>query len=153
MNLRVLVCGAALGFAAIALAACGNTTTFIRPTPGPTCAPGEAVQMVYPIPGATGVPNNPQQFVFVVASPLPPSWNAYVTAQDSLANGSFTFAGLQTITAAQVPQPAATPSIANPTYQSITLTRGFLPDQTIFVWLNDRASNCTPLGPLGSFTT
>lgn len=149
-----LIAGAFVLAGAAALAACGGSgTTFTNPTPGPTCAPGENVQMIYPIPGATGVPDAPQQFVFVVASPLPNNWNAYVTFQNSLANGAYTSAGMETITASQVPQPAATPSIANPVYQSITLAGSFLSGESVYVWLNNLATNCTPVGPLGSFTT
>ncbi|HEY5340115.1 MAG TPA: hypothetical protein VIK27_03740 [Candidatus Aquilonibacter sp.] len=148
-----LIAGAAVLACAGLLAACGGGAAFTAPTPGPTCVPGENVQMIYPIPGATGVPDAPQQFVFAVASPLPNNWNAYVTFQNSLANGVYTNAGMETISASQVPQPAATPSIANPVYQSITLAGSFLSGQSVYVWLNNGATNCTPLGPLGSFTT
>jgi len=153
---RNLVFGSAFAVSACAIAACGGGTTVVTPGPGPTCSPGETVQMVYPIPGATGVPDNPQQIVFAMASPLPSSWDLAINNSDVLnANTAFTIAGMQTITAGQVPSPSATPAIPNPVYQSVTLASGFTSGQTIYVWLNDRAAanNCTPLGPLGSFTT
>jgi hypothetical protein len=145
----------ALAACAIALAACNsnNPYTYTPPSPGPTCSPGESVQMVYPIPGATGVPDSPQQLVFAVASPLPNNWNAFLNNADSYSNGAYTVAGMQTIAASQVPSPAASPAIAKPVYQSIVLTNGFSSGVTVYVWLNNASSTCTPLGPLGSFTT
>ncbi|HTU71374.1 MAG TPA: hypothetical protein VMF11_13775 [Candidatus Baltobacteraceae bacterium] len=154
LTLRNLIAGSAFAVFAVAIAACGGGGTTIQaPTPGPTCSPGEAVQMVYPIPGATGVTDNPQQFVFAVASPLPNTWNAYINTSDSLSGSVQTYAGMETIPASNVPSPSATPSISNPYYQSITLTGGFSSGETIYVWLNNESSNCTPLGPVGSFTT
>lgn len=152
---RVLF-GSLILAAAAALAACNNNPGYVyyAPTPGPTCSPGEAVQMVYPIPGATAVPDNPQQIVFAVPSPLPTAWNVVLNNSATL-NGhqSSTIAGFQTITAAQVPSPAATPAAGNSVYQSVTLASGFLTAQTIYIWVNNRNSNCTPDGPVGSFTT
>lgn len=153
-SLRLLL-GALVVAAAAALAACNGNDgyTYVAPTPGPTCSPGVAVQMIYPIPGATGVPDNPQQFVFAVASPLPNNWNAYLNTSNSYQGGAYTIAGMETIAASQVPSPSATPSFSNPSYQSITLSAGFTSGQTIYVWLNNQATSCRPLGPLGSFTT
>lgn len=153
VRMRALFVSALVGSAALLAACNGGAPSFVSPAPGPTCAPGETVQMIYPIPGATGVPDNPQQLVFALASPLPSTWNAYVNNTNSLNGSLYTIAGMQTISASQIPQPAATPSIANPVYQSITLAQGFSAQQTIYVWLNDSATTCTPLGPLGSFTT
>lgn len=155
MNLRLPLLAFAFALCAIAVAACNSNPNFgySPPPPGPTCSPGETVQMVYPIPGATAVPDNPQQFVFALATPLPSSWNVYLNNTKSLRTGTFTIAGMQTISASQVPSPAASPTVANPTYQSVTLTSGFNSGETIYVWLNNSATNCTPLGPLGSFTT
>lgn len=153
LTLRALFVGFGLALCVVVFAACGGTgTTVAEPTLGPTCSPGETVQMVYPIPGATGVPDNPQQFVFVVATPLP-TYNAYFNNQNTLNGSIATYARMNTIAPSQVPSPAATPAIPNPVYQSITLSYGFTSGQTIYVWLNDTSSNCSPLGPLGSFTT
>ncbi len=152
LTLRRLFVGLGLSLCAVVFAACGGGATVLEPTPGPTCSPSETVQMVYPIPGATGVPDNPQQFVFVVAAPLP-TYNAIFNSVNSLSGGFATYATMATITPGQVPSPAATPAIANPVYQSITLPRGLSPSgSTWYVWVNDTTSNCTPLGPLGSFT-
>lgn len=154
LTLRNLIFGSAFAILAMAIAACGGGGTTIQaPTPGPTCSPGETVQMIYPIPGATGVPDNPQQFVFAVALPLPDTWNAYINNTNSLNGSAETVAGMETIPASNVPSPSATPTISNPYYQSITLTGGFTSGVTVYVWLNNESSNCTPLGPLGSFTT
>lgn len=140
----------------VGLVACngGGGNTIVTPTPGPTCAPGTTVQLVYPIPGATGVPDSPQQIVFAAASPLPASYNAVLNNANTLnGNQAYTAATVKVIAASQVPTPSATPSFANPTYESVTLLSGFTSAQTIYVWLNDTANNCTPLGPVGSFTT
>jgi hypothetical protein len=152
LSLRNLVVGFGIALCAVVFAACGGGATVAEPTPGPTCSPGETVQMVYPIPGATGVPDNPQQFVFVVATPLP-TYNAYFNNANTLSGSVATYAHMNTVTPAQVPSPAASPAIPNPVYQSVTLPYGFSPGVTIYVWVNDTSSNCTPLGPLGSFTT
>jgi hypothetical protein len=156
LNLRNLFVASALAMCAVAFAACGGGSTNVTPTPGPTCSPGTTVQMIYPIPGATGVPDAPQQIVFAVATPLPNIWNLYIS-NASNGNGSvngYTAAGFQTISASQVPSPSATPSFANPTYQSVTLTGSLGPPGGTewWVWVNDSAGNCTPMGPVGSFT-
>src|SRR5579863_8952815 len=123
MNARTLASFAA--FAAVIVAGCGGHSTgtaFSVPTPGPTCAPGENVQMIYPIPGATAVPDNPQQLVFALPSPLPNTWDAYLNTSSTYSqnSGAYTQAGMQTITAAQLPSPHATPGAGDGTYQSIT---------------------------------
>ncbi|HTZ55544.1 MAG TPA: hypothetical protein VMB20_10820 [Candidatus Acidoferrum sp.] len=156
LTLRNLFVASVLATSAVAFAACGGGgNTITNPTPGPTCAPGTTVQMIYPIPGATGVPDAPQQIVFAVGTALPNIWNAYLSNASS-GNGTVNgyTAGVQTITAAQVPSPSATPSFANPVYQSVTLSGSLAPPTgtTWYVWINDTAGNCTPLGPLGSFT-
>lgn len=157
LNLRNLFVACALATSAVAFVACGGGgSSNINPTPGPTCSPNTTVQMIYPIPGATGVPDAPQQIVFAVGTPLPSIWNLYISnaanAQGTVSG--YTGAGFQTITAAQVPSPAATPSFANPVYQSVTLSGPLAPAATTWwIWVNDSAGNCTPLGPVGSFTT
>ncbi len=110
--------------------------------------------MIYPIPGATGVPDSPQQFVFVVASPLPNYWNRVVNYRNSLSNGVRVHgAGMQTITAAQVPPPPPRRRSRIPSIRASRLSRDSTPMQSVYVWVNNIATNCTPLGPLGSFTT
>jgi hypothetical protein len=158
MNARVLTSFAA--FAALMAAGCGGNsggTSFSAPTPGPTCAANENVQMIYPVPGATAVPDNPQQLVFAMPSALPDNWDAYINTSNtySQSSGGLTSAGLETITAAQLPSPHATPNAGNVVYQSITLAGGLSSGTTYYIWLNNvtNAGNCTPLGPLGSFTT
>jgi hypothetical protein len=68
-------------------------------------------------------------------------------------NQGGTIAGFETISASQVPSPSATPGITSPVYQSVTLAGGLGSDKTWWVWANNTVTDCTPLGPLGSFTT
>ena len=152
LTLRNLFVASALATCAIAFAACGGSPT-TSATPGPTCAPNTTVQLIYPIPGATGVPDAPQQIVFAVGTALSSNWDAYIAPNSNGNNGGYTNT-LQTITASQIPSPHATPSFANPVYQSVTLSASLAPPTgtTWYVWLNNLAGNCTPLGPLGSFT-
>ena len=137
---------------ALTLAACGGGGGGSSNPSGPCTLPSQ-VQMIYPIPGATNVPDAPQQFVFAESAYLPGSWNAFVNNTNSLNGSASTVATVQNISASQVPQPSATPSMANPVYQSISLQAGFASQQTIYAWLNDTASSCTPTGPVGSFKT
>ncbi|MHB8146526.1 MAG: hypothetical protein ACYDGM_04600 [Vulcanimicrobiaceae bacterium] len=152
---RPLFFGTAAVVLALSLAACGgNGGTSL--TPAPTCVLPSTVQMIYPVPGATAVPDNPQQFVFAESAYLPASWNAYVNNSNTLNGAIPTAATVQNITASQVPQGAATPNPSlggTPVYQSISLLNGFTSAQTIYVWLNDTSSGCSPTGPVGSFTT
>jgi hypothetical protein len=154
LSLRNLSIGFGLALCALTFAACGgNGNTFTNPTPGPTCSPNTTVQLIYPIPGATGVPDAPQQIVFAVATPLPSIWDAYIAPSSTGSNGGYT-SGLQTIPATSIPSPHATPSFANAVYQSVTIGGSLAPPTgtTWYVWINDTAGNCAPLGPLGSFT-
>lgn len=154
MRMKLRVVSLLVGVGTLALVACGGGggTTFVGPTPGPTCAPGVTYQMIYPIPGATAVPDNPQQIAFAVSAALS-GWNVVLNNANSLTNSVGTGAELLTITAGQVPSPSATPSFPSPVYQSVALNGGFSSGQTIYVWLNNLNSNCTPIGPVGSFTT
>ena len=154
LTLRNLVAGLTFASCAVVVAACGGVNNAAAPpTPGPTCSPGETVQMVYPIPGATGVPTNVSEVVFAMPSPLPGYWGGYVNYGNTLAGGAYTAYGVQTITAAQVPTPAASPTIANPVYQKIPFAGTFLPDANVYIWLNNTNSTCTPYGPVGNFST
>ena len=155
MNLRTVLGTALFAICALAVAACGGGgSTYNAPTPGPTCAPGENVQIVYPIPGATGVPDATAQIVVAVASPLP-GWNIWFQSSSTYSPYAGYYSGaFSTIGPSQVPTPAATPQIANPVYQSASLGNGsFGSGVNVYLWLNNGNSNCTPLGPLGSFTT
>ncbi len=155
LTLRNLFVASALATCAVAFAACGGGSPGLtNPTPGPTCAPGTTVQMIYPIPGATGVPDAPQQIVFAVGTALSTNWDAFIN-NSSTGNGNGGYTNpLQTIPVTSIPTPYATPSFANPVYQSVTLGGSLAPPSgaTWYVWINNTAGNCTPLGPLGSFT-
>lgn len=152
MGMKFRLLSVLIGLGTLALAACGGSgSTLVGPTPGPTCSPLGQYQMLYPKPGATGVPDNPQQIAFAATTALS-GWNLFLNNANTLNNSVTTIATMQTITAGQVPSPSATPSFANPVYQSVTLVGGFSSGQTIYVWLNNLNTNCTPLGPVGSFT-
>ncbi len=139
-----------------ALAACssGAPGPVTGPTPGPTCSPPAtttAYSLVYPAPNATGVPDQFGQVVIAASpSPFPSSWNVVVTtplSPSGVSGGDFVAA------ATPFPQPTATPSFANPSYQSSSFGSVNFPGEVVRVFLNDTASNCTPLGPIGQFTT
>jgi len=111
--------------------------------------------MIYPIPGATAVPDAPQQIVIAVPSALSTSLNAIVdnsTSQTDANVNGFYASLFQTIQPSQVPQPAATPSFANPIYESSAVGVTFKSATTLYVFLNDEASNCLPT-QFSSFTT
>lgn len=152
LTLRNLFVASALAMCAVAFAACGGGSPGItNPTPGPTCSPGTTVQMIYPIPGATGVPDAPQQIVFAVGTALSSNWDVYLAPNSNGNAGGYTNP-LETITSG-IPSPSATPSFANPVYQSVTVPSLAPPSgATWYVWINNTAGNCTPMGPLGSFT-
>jgi len=155
MKLRVLgLFGTAV--AALALAACGGGGSSPTPTTPPLCAiPGGTVQMVYPIPNATAVTDALQQVVFAVSTPLPANtWNAFLSSSTSLNNVfAQTVATAAQISASQVPSPAATPSFANPVYESITFVNALPSATAVSIFLNNATSSCTPTGPIGTFTT
>ena len=95
----------------------------------------------------------PDQFgqVVIGASPaLPGSWN--VVLRTVLSPGGV---GGATFTSATPPFPAPnqTPTFANPVYQASSFAGATFPGEVVDVFLNNTASNCTPLGPIGSFTT
>ncbi|HEY5257399.1 MAG TPA: hypothetical protein VIJ12_03380 [Candidatus Baltobacteraceae bacterium] len=139
----------------LALAACGATGNN-GPAPSQTSCPiPTGAQMIYPIPGATAVPDAPQQIVIAVPSALSTSLNAIVdnsTSQTDANVNGFYASLFQTIQPSQVPQPAATPSFANPIYESSAVGVTFKSATTLYVFLNDEASNCLPT-QFSSFTT
>lgn len=141
-----------LGLTAIAatLAACNSSNPFVSPTPGPTCNPPSGTQyaLVYPAPNSTAIPDQFGQIIIGASPALPSSWN--VVTSTVIANtpgGTFqTFTGT-------LPSPNATPAFANPTYQSSSFSGLTFAGEVVNVYLNNTASTCTPLGPIGSFTT
>lgn len=137
---------------ALALAACNGAGSTNPPAPGPTCAPPSGTQyaLVYPAPGATAIPDTFGQIIIGANPALPSGWNVVVTSARSpngVAGGAFQAA------AQPFPTPNATPSFANPTYQSSSFSGANFPGEVVDVFLNNLKSNCTPLGPIGSFTT
>ena len=138
--------------AVVSLAAC-NSNNNTPPMPGPTCSPPPGVHsaLVYPAPGATAVPDAFGQVIIGSTAALPSSWDvAVVTARspNGLLGGTFQPAS------PPFPTPNATPSFANPVYQSSSFSGATFPGEVVQVYLNNTASqNCTPVGPIGSFTT
>lgn len=142
----------ALFACAVSLAACGGGSNNTPPAPGPTCSPPSGTQfaLVYPAPNATAVPDAFGQIIIGTSPALPSSWNVVVATAIS-PNG--VGGGTVQTAATPLPTPNATPSFANPVYQSSSFSGGTFPGEVVSVFLNNTSSNCTPLGPVGSFTT
>lgn len=152
MRTRVVWFGLVASTALLAGCLGGGSNVPTIPTPGPTCSPPAGTQyaLVYPAPSSTNIPDTFGQVVVGASPPLPSSWNA-VVAVPAL---GISAGGNPFVTAATpLPQPTATPTFANPAYQSSTFGTLTFPAQNVQVYLNDSGSNCTPLGPIGSFTT
>lgn len=154
MNPQVRLFGIAL-VGALVLAACGGGGGTVTPaTPGPTCTiPGTVAQLVYPAPGTSVSASTLTQIVVATDVALPAStYNFYLSSPTGFAAFTVNFA--TQIPASQVPQPSATPTFANPVYESVTLAAQ-LPSATpsISVFLNNPSSSCTPAGPYGTFST
>lgn len=136
-----------------ALAACNsNSNPNPNPSLGPTCnTQGVTTQLVYPAPGSTGVLDSfGQVIVGSSPAPLPSSWDVVlVTAisPNGIAGGTFTTA------TPPFPTPNATPTVSNPQYQTSSFSGATFPGEVVNVYLNNTATNCTPAGPIGSFTT
>lgn len=122
-----------------------------QPTPGPTCNPGNVQSaLVYPAPNATAIPDVFGQVIIGSTAALPAAWNVVlVDANSPFGVGGGTF----TTPATPFPQPTATPAFANPVYQSSSFAGGNFPGEVVHVYLNNTGTNCTPLGPIGQFTT
>jgi hypothetical protein len=151
MMKRFLFSSVAAAAASIALLA-GCNSNNNPPAPGPTCSPpnGTQSQLVYPAPNATAVPDAFGQIIIGSTAALPNSWN--VVAVTALSPSGVGGGRVQNATP-PFPTPNATPSFANPVYQSSSFSGGTFPGEVVTVYLNNTSSNCTPLGPLGSFTT
>ena len=121
------------------------------PTPGPTCNPGGIQSaLVYPAPNATAIPDVFGQVIIGSTAALPSTWNVVlvdVNSPGGVGGGTFT------TPATPFPQPTATPAFANPVYQSSSFAGGNFPGEVVHVFLNNTATNCTPAGPIGQFTT
>lgn len=152
---RVFLAAAAL--AAVALAACNNgySTPFAGPTPGPTCAPPAGMQyaLVYPAPSSTAIPDNISQVIVGSSAAFPSTWDVTVVTVNTAYPGGL--GGAFQPASPPFPTPNATPSFSNPVYQSSSLSGlgVFGSQEVVNVYLNDLGANCSPLGPIGSFTT
>lgn len=137
--------------AAVSLGACGggNNPT---PAPGPTCSPPSATltALVYPAPGSTAIPDQVGQVIIGASPALPASWN--VVLATVISPGGVPGGRVSTV-APPLPAPNATPGFANPVYQSSGFGSLTFPGEVVQVFLNNTGSSCTPLGPIGSFTT
>lgn len=137
--------------AAIGLSACGGGSNN-PPAPGPTCSPPSGTQtaLVYPAPGATAVPDQFGQVIIGASPALPSSWNVVLVRSSTGGSlGGNTFTGAPQ----PLPTPNAIPAFANPVYQSSSFGSLVFGGLVLQVYLNNTASNCTPMGPIGSFTT
>jgi hypothetical protein len=147
-----LVPWGALAAAALVLGACNNSNPNPLPTPGPTCNPGSVTTaLVYPAPNSTAIPDNFGEIVVASSpNPLPSGWEAVAasTGYGNIPGGAFAPAS------PPFPTPNATPSFANPQYQVSSFSGApAIAGQVVIVYLNNPNSTCTPLGPIGSFTT
>ncbi|MBV9269948.1 MAG: hypothetical protein JO165_02560 [Candidatus Eremiobacteraeota bacterium] len=150
MKLRVVFLAAIVALGAFAACNSGGSNN----TPASPCTiPASSVSVVYPAPNATGVPGAFQQIIVAVSSPLPSSWNAVIQYTDPV-NALQTRGGNQVVTVSPpFPTPSATPSFANPVYQSSAFPSLVVPSNvTVSVFLNDLNSGCTPTS-VSSFTT
>ena len=141
--------------ALISLAACNINNNPGPPAPGPTCSPPAGVQsaLVYPAPGSTAIPDAFGQVIIGSTAALPSSWDVVLTTALSPSSLGGVHGGTFQSATPPFPTPTATPSFANPVYQSSSFSGGNFPGEVVQVFLNDTSSNCTPLGPIGSFTT
>ena len=144
--------------AAAALAACNSGGT-VNPTPtvGPTCGPPSGIQsvLVYPAPSATGVNDANGQIVIGSTAALPTNTstdNWDIAIVDNVFPNGTTMPGALTTTTPPFPTPNATPSFANPVYQTQAFGSPFAAGQTVKVYINNLATNCAPL-LLGQFST
>ncbi len=138
--------------AAIALAACNNSSTgpSAPSTPCPTPA-GDTTVLVYPAPGATSVPGTFGQVIIGSTTALGSGYNIVVT--DAVNPNGIPGQTLTSVTP-PFPTPNATPSFPNPKYESSSYSGfTFLPSQVVNVYVNQPSSNCSPVGPVGSFST
>jgi hypothetical protein len=142
---------------AISLAACNTSNPNPTPTVGPTCAPPNGTQtvLVYPAPSATGVTDSNGQIVIGSTAALPTgtstdNWDIVIV--DNVFPGGTTMPGALTTTTPPFPTPNATPSFANPVYQTQAFGSPFAAGQTVKVFINNLATNCSPL-LLGQFST
>ena len=139
--------------AIVSLAAC-NSNNNTPPAPGPTCSPPPGVQsaLVYPAPGSTAIPDAFGQVIIGSTAALPSSWDVVLTTALSPSSVGGVHGGTFQSASPPFPTPNATPSFSNPVYQSSSFS-GTFPGEVVQVYLNDTSSNCTPAGPIGSFTT
>jgi len=149
MNLRLIL--GTLMLAVCGLVACSSTSSGSSPS-AVTCnlPSGVQVALAYPISGATSVPDAPGLVILAVSSPLPSTWQTVAT----LTGGSSpTFEGFVTTSASPFPTPFATPSFANPSFQTSGLNAGFASGANIAISLNNSAAGCNNFPVVGTFTT
>lgn len=155
-----LYSSAAIAAVILALTGCnsGNNSPTPNPTLGPTCTLPSGVQtaLVYPAPGSTVSSSSVTQIIIGSTAALD-STRYQIAITDALfppPNYVIPGQALQTATP-PFPSPNQTPSFSNPQYQSTALNQPFAASQVVSVYINDSKSgnNCTPYGPIGSFTT
>lgn len=169
--------------AILTLGACGGSgncppayTTVLQPEC--TYPNGTQPQMIYPIPHSSGVPDDFNLQGIVVADTSAANYNtpkgAYLaeistqpTALEASDSPGPLLDGFQPIAAAQIPTPAASPSIPNPVYEVSQTNMNvapflgtILPQTHYYIYLqywslpfNPNAIGCYNVGPIGDFTT
>lgn len=149
MRSSAIVCGAVA--VVCSLAGCGGGNSSAPTVPVVQCVlpTGTQAALAYPAPGATGVSDSPGQVVVAASPALPGNWQVVLGYGNVLAYESV----LNPISQSSVPTPYATPSFANPTYESSGLSGPLPPAATITVLLNNESSNCNSYLQIGTFTT
>jgi len=140
----------ALGLAAV-LAACNSGAAT---TPITACGPPANVStvLVYPAPNATGIPDNFPYVVLGSTAALPAYYQVYVVNNTT---GNAVYFNSVSTPPNPIPTPSATPSFANPVYQSSGTPTGvsFVAGSSITVYLNNANNpNCVPATALGTFS-
>ncbi|HEX3467407.1 MAG TPA: hypothetical protein VHT05_04945 [Candidatus Elarobacter sp.] len=139
------------GVAAASLAGCGGGNSTGPNVPIVQCVlpTGTQAALAYPAPSATGVSDSPGQVVVAASPALPSNWQVVLAYGGVFAYESV----LNPISQSSVPTPYATPTFANPTYESSGLSGPLPSGATITVLLNNESSSCNGYLQLGTFTT
>lgn len=137
----------------LALAACGGGSTGTAiPATGSVCDPGTQVTLARPFSGQTGVPTGTSTIEIVANGnnntlfQSYQSWNLFLVPQFGF-GGQITTNNLTITSDNTGPHP-----YPSDFYYNATFGGGLQAGQTYAVYLNANV-NCSPVGPIGSFST
>jgi hypothetical protein len=162
IRVRVLTYVAAAAVFAAIIAGCNSGSNTVNVAPCGTPA-GMQAQLIYPAPGSTAIPDNVSQIIVATNGTLPADWqtgngwDVLLAYNFNPAYGNGHYGNMFAAAATPFPSPAATPSFANPTYYSSTISYTNAPNlppaTQVTVQLNDLNSTCYPGITIGTFTT